>query len=131
MLGEDTIALRAPLSRRMWAKSSTVLVVYVGTGKAPIASNAVSAIGYSGRFSLTISTRSPTATPACRRPRAAAAASRANSPQEIDVQAPPGLTLRSIGRVGHSVARRNIMATRLGHCGYFSAATRLRIVVTL
>ena len=43
--------------------------------------SAVSAIGYSGRFSDTITTRSPAATPAARRCRAQDAAMRPNSPQ--------------------------------------------------
>ena len=83
-----TMAARAPESRSRCAWSATVFVVYAGTGTARMAIKAVSAIGYSGRFSAQISTRSPAETPTARSCRAQEAAIRANSFHETPCHAP-------------------------------------------
>jgi hypothetical protein len=83
---------------------------------ARMATNAVSAIGNSGRFSIHSTTRSPAEIPAARRLRAQDAAMRPNAPQVMDCQA-PFRNARSIGLSGHFRDRANIIEARFGHVG--------------
>src|ERR1700722_12678495 len=89
-----------------------------------MAIRAVSAMGYSGRFSETMTTRSPDATPAVRRWRAQEAAMRPNSPQVVDCHVPSRNAL-SIGLSGQDRASANIIAGRLGQVGYSSTSPPL------
>jgi hypothetical protein len=91
-------------------------VVKAGTLTPPRAITARSAIGHSGRFSDSSSTRSPAPMPCAASQAAIAAAPPVSAPQLMVRQA-PSCRLASAGRSRHCAARLNSIVARFGHVG--------------